>query len=162
MLWLSAKELEETFTFIDFHSIEMIQNRWFCSTWQVNWKSQFPAYQQRFFSAAIWLLANSSLKDLFKSLGISEQANPSNRMYVAWKPELKWTYHRLKASSSNILKLPQEALQGAPRLLTTLPMSWRWSTCHWTGWRSSLPKWHLRPSKCCGFLPKSLRKPSLS
>ena len=68
MLWLSAKELKETLTFIASRWSSKIENTWkHCSTWQVNWKSKFSAwYQHRFFSAAIWLFATSSLKDLYK------------------------------------------------------------------------------------------------
>ena len=56
------------------YSIKIIRIGKYCSTWQVHWKSKVPAwYQHRLFRAAIWLIAISSLKDLYKE-SLSKQS----------------------------------------------------------------------------------------
>ena len=153
MLLLSAKALGETFTFIALRWSKM--------------KNHAPLWEVKILdmiSTPLLQCSDLIVCNIFSKrfvYRISEQANPSNRMwmYVTWKPQLKWTYHSLKASLKQHLETLPKALQGAPRLLVPLPRNRRWSVCHRTGWRCSR-KWHLPPSKCRGFLPKRLGKSS--
>ena len=143
---------------LHFYSIKIIRIGKYCSTWQVHWKSKFSArYQHRFFRAAIRLLAISSLKDLYKE-SLSKQIHQKGCTH----PETTTTMNLPQPQSQlkqHLETLPK-ALQGAPRLRPQPKNSW-WSKFHRTGRSCSLRKWLLRPSKCCGFLAKSLEKPSL-
>ena len=156
MLWLSVEERKETLAFIA-STWSKMENTWkHCSTWQVNWKSQLSAwYHHRFFSEAIWLFATSSLKDLFRNLWASKSIKQDVRnLKTTTKMNLPQPQSQLKRHLETLPK----ALQGAPRLRSTLPMSWRSSTCHQTGRSCSLPKWLLWPSKMLWLSAKELEE----